>query len=194
MAKTALGEFDADERLAEVIARRDHPDGSMVSARSAFEQLYGRHMLPLRAFLLARVARSDVDDLDQLVWLSVWKSLPKAVPGPFRAWLFKIARNAIIDRSRKKHPGPLADGEADALPDGKLGQPDGRLIEEERKAALERCLAALKEEAAAVIRGRLGGEDYEAIGKARGIESSRAYSIFHKAKELLKTCVERALS
>ena len=55
----------------------------------------------LRAFLLARVARSEVDDLDQLAWLRVWKSLPDADPGPFRAWLFQIARNALIDHSRK---------------------------------------------------------------------------------------------
>jgi RNA polymerase sigma factor (sigma-70 family) len=180
MSTTARGESVSDEEMA--------------SARSAFDQLYRRHALLLRAFLLARVARSEVDDLDQLVWLRVWKSLPKAEPGPFRAWLFKIARNALIDQSRQKRPGLLAEGEADALIDDKPCQPDGRLIEHERKAALERCLARLKENAAAVIRGRLSGEDYEAIGKAQGIAPKQAHSIFHKAKELLKTCVKRALS
>jgi RNA polymerase sigma-70 factor, ECF subfamily len=194
MSITARGESISDEELAGVVARRDQAGGSMASARSAFDQLHVRHDPRLRAFLLARIARSEVDDVDQTTWLHIWKSLPDADPGPFRAWLFKIARNAMIDHHRKKRPGLLADGEAEAILDVRLGQPDGRLIEHERKAALERCLDKLDPNAAVVVRGRLSGEDYEAIAKAQGIDPRRLHSLFHKAKGLLKTCVERALS
>jgi hypothetical protein len=55
MATTALDESATDETLAERIARRDRPDGSMASARSAFEQLYRRHAPSQLAFLFARV-------------------------------------------------------------------------------------------------------------------------------------------
>jgi RNA polymerase sigma-70 factor (ECF subfamily) len=193
MATTA-SESVSDEELAGVVARRDQAGGSMSSARSALDRLYQRHDLPLKSFLMARVARSDVEDLAQLVWLRVWKALPEAKPGPFRAWLFEIARNAVIDQARKKRPGALADGEAGAIVDGKLGVPEDRLIEQERKAALERCLGKLKGDGGVVVRGRLSGEDYEAIAKAQNIETKRLHALFHKAKELLKTCVERALS
>jgi RNA polymerase sigma-70 factor (ECF subfamily) len=194
MASTA-SESTTDEELAGDVARRDQSGGSMASARSAFDQLYRRHALTLKAFMLARVARSDVDDLHQLVWLRVWKSLPEAKPGPFRAWLFEIARNSMIDHARKKRPGSLAEGEAGVLVDGKASQPESRLIEHERKTALERCLTKLKPETAVVVvRGRLSGEDYQSIAKAQGITPDRAYSLYHKAVKILQTCVERALS
>jgi RNA polymerase sigma-70 factor (ECF subfamily) len=194
MASTASDSI-TDEELAGIVARRDQAGGSMVSARSAFDQLYSRHALTLKAFLLARVARSDVDDLDQLVWLRVWRSLPKKEPGPFRAWVFEIARNAVYDRLRQKRPGSLVDGQVDAIVDGKLLQPEARLMELERKTALERCLTKLKPEIAmVVVRGRLSGEDYQSIAKAQGITPDRAYSLYHKAVKILQTCVERALS
>jgi RNA polymerase sigma-70 factor, ECF subfamily len=194
MSITARGESISDEELAGVVARRDQAGGSMASAVSAFDQLYGRHDLKLRLFLLARVNRSEVDDLSQLVWLRVWQSLPKADPGPFRAWLHQIARNALIDQIRKKRPEAFPDGDAGTLLDGKVGLPADLLIRRELTAAFEKCLGKLKEQIAAVVRGRLSGEDYEAIGKALSIEPRRAHSLFHKAKEPLKTCVERALS
>ncbi len=185
---TTSGETATDEALAGVVARRGQPGGSMASAGSAFDGLYRRHA-PL---LLARVARSDADDLHQVVWLRVWEFLPEADPGPFRGWLYKIAHNAVIDHARKKRPGPLGpDGD---LADARVAGPDLGLIESERTAALEACLAKLPPEAAALVRARLDGRDYSEIAKALGMVADQAYRRFHKAKAQLQTCVERALS
>jgi RNA polymerase sigma-70 factor (ECF subfamily) len=194
MSTTTSGESISDEQLAGDVARRDQAGGSMASARSAFDQLYVRHDPRLRAFLLARVARSEVDDIDQTTWLHIWKSLPDADPGPFRAWMFKIARNAMIDHFRKKHPGLLPDGEVEAILDGTFGQPEGLLIERELREAFERCLVKLKENAVVVVRGRLSGQSYEMIASAQGITTAQAYSLFYKAKEFLKTCVGPVIS
>ncbi len=192
MATTA-SESVSDEELAGVVARREQAGSSMTSAASALERLYQRHELPLKSFLMARVGRADAEDLSQLVWLRVWKSLPGAKPGPFRAWLFEIARNALVDHARKKRPGSLADDQAGGIVDGALGKPEARLVEHERKTALENCLARLKQEYAVVVRGRLSGEEYDSISKAQGIRPERAHSIYHKAVKLLKSCVERVL-
>ena len=56
----------------------------------------------LLAFVAQRVPSSDCDDLHQEVWQRVWASLPENYQSNnLRAWLHQIARNAIIDLSRK---------------------------------------------------------------------------------------------
>ena len=192
MATTAPVETVTDESLAEVVARRDRPGGSMASARTAFERLYDRHASLLLAFLRAR-AGIEADDLHQLVWLRVWEHLPASQPGPFRGWLHQIARHAMIDMARKKRPGLFGDGQAEAIADGRHASPAGSVEDRERAEALGNCLAKLPPEAAALVRRRLGGEEYEVIAAALQLTTARAHKLFYKAKEYLKSCVERAL-
>jgi RNA polymerase sigma factor (sigma-70 family) len=194
MATTALDESATDETLAERIARRDRPDGSMASARSAFEQLYRRHAPSLLAYLFARVGHEEAEDLHQYTWLRAWESLPVKKPGSFKGWLFEISRNAMIDRARKKRPGPFGDGQADALVDVRQGSPDLALADRERSEALESCLKLLSDRKVAVVRARLSGEDYRAIASSLEIAVEQAQRLYYKAKEFLKSCVERALS
>ncbi len=192
MATTARGEPVADERLAEVVARRDDPGGSIASAKSALDQLYRRHAPLLLAFLLARARRAEAEDIHQLVWLRVWRKLPEAKPGPFRGWLYQIARRLLIDQSRQKRPESLAEAEAGTIADQRAPSPFGRMIEGERAQALEGCLAELTEPAALAVRARLAGEDYESVAATLRITPEQAHRLFYKAKESLKSCVERA--
>lgn len=192
MATIAAGTPDIDEGLAEVVARRDLPGGSAASARLAFQRLYDRHAHLLLAFLRARAA-VEADDLHQVVWLRVWQHLPEAQPGPFRAWLHRIARNALIDDSRKKRPGAFADGQAEAVVDGRHATPGLAAEDRERANALEDCLGKLRPEVVALVRARLGGEGYEAIAGTLRITAEQAHRRFYKAKESLKACVEKVL-
>src|SRR4051794_37643012 len=131
-----------DEQLAAIVARREESDPASRAARAAFEVLYGRHAPPLLAFLAARVRRADLDDLHQDAWRRAWQHLPAGFRGGnFRAWLFRIARNLVIDRGCKPHLEALIEGET--LPDDRPEPPDARLIEHERREALRRCLERL---------------------------------------------------
>jgi RNA polymerase sigma-70 factor (ECF subfamily) len=182
-----------DEELAGTVARRAQSAGAMAPARDAFEQLYRRHAHLLLAFLAARVRRADLDDLHQDVWRRAWQHLPDGFRGgQFRAWLYQIARNALIDHARKKRPDPLDEG--GDVPDRRDGGPDRHLIEHERAEALRRCLGRLEAGAEALVRARLSGEDYAEIHRKLGLAPVRAHKAFHKAKALLKDCVERALA
>jgi RNA polymerase sigma factor (sigma-70 family) len=182
----------ADEDLAQIVARRLQSDGAMASARSAFEELYSRHARPLLAFLASRVRRADLDDLHQEVWQKVWHRLPDAFHGgQFRAWLHQIARNAVIDHARKKRPETL--DEEVLLPDDRQESIDSRILEEERRAILGRCLEHLDQEAATLVRARLSGEAYTEICSALGLKPERARKVFHMAKAQLQACIERAL-
>jgi RNA polymerase sigma-70 factor (ECF subfamily) len=184
-----------DEELAALIALRADSVEAMRRAHEAAHFLYLRHARLLRTFLVARVARSEVDDLHQQTWQLVWRHLPGHFRElkNFRAWLYKIARHALIDQARKKQPVP-----ADNLDTKEAARdddsPERLLIENERRVALERCLERLGAGPVALVRARLGGEDYEVVCKRLGLKSNKAYKMLHKAKKQMKTCMERALS
>ena len=145
------------------------------------------------AFLAARVHANDVEDVHQAVWERVWQHLPDGFRGGnFKAWLYRIARNYLLDQGRRRPTETVAD--AEFLADERQPSPLERLLDEERKRALERCLGKLEGELAALVRARLGGEGYEEICARLGWPLHRAHRLFHSAKEQLHTCVERALS
>jgi RNA polymerase sigma factor (sigma-70 family) len=190
---TSVRERDqTDDQLAAAAARRDESGAVPRAAQIAFEELYRRHAPLLFAFLAARAPASDREDLHQEVWRRVWQYLP----GHFRggnlsAWLHEIARNVRFDHGRKRKAVALDDGEV--LEDPRVGQADDRLLEDERREALRRCLEMLIAPADAIVKARLAGEDYSEICRRLGLEPKRAHKLYHTAKEQLKTCVERAL-
>jgi RNA polymerase sigma-70 factor (ECF subfamily) len=180
-----------DERLAEHVAGRDESDRAWRSAQDACELLYRRHARLLSAFLAARVRRDELDDVHQAVWERVWQHLPQRFRGgDFRAWLYRIARNYLIDQGRKRQATPLEDDKD--FPDPRPGRPDETLLERERMDLLSRCLGKLDARSAAVVRARLGGESYDTLCPRLGLRPESAHKMFHQAKAQLQACVQQA--
>src|SRR5689334_18006064 len=112
-----------DEQLGMKLSRRERSAADLAAARDACEQLYARHARGLLAFLAARVRREDVEDAHQRVWQRAWDAAPRQFQGGnFRAWLYCIARNDLIDASRKKRALPL--GPDEPLVDHRMGSPE----------------------------------------------------------------------
>ena len=178
-----------DEQLAAVLARRDESDRARQLAQDACRTLYDRHARLLLAFLTTRVGRHDAEDVQQLVWQRVWQSAAGGFQGGnFRAWLYQIARNAVIDLARKKKHESLGDVEpADSRPQAA----GARLEQEERAQALSHCLEKLDEAMGLLVRARLSGESYDAVCTRMQLTPARAHKLFHVAKEQLQTCMER---
>ena len=89
----ASAELSGDARLVEAAREGD---------RSAFEALYGRYAPMVHGMLLARVPRSDADDLTQEVFLTVFRRLHTLRdPGAFGGWVAMIARNRAMDFHRR---------------------------------------------------------------------------------------------
>ncbi len=66
----------------------------------AFGELYERYVQTIFRFIYARLDdRQDAEDLTEEVFLRVWQALPdyREQGVPFLAFLFRIARNAVID-------------------------------------------------------------------------------------------------
>jgi RNA polymerase sigma-70 factor, ECF subfamily len=178
-----------DEQLAAVLARRGESDRAWQLAQDACRSLYDRHARLLLSFLATRVGLHDAEDVQQLVWQRIWQSGAGGFQGGnFRAWLYQIARNAIIDLARKKKHQPLGEVEPADLRPQEAG---ARLEQEERSQALSHCLEKLEEAMALLVRARLAGESYEAVCARMQLTPARAHKLFHTAKEQLQTCMER---
>jgi RNA polymerase sigma factor (sigma-70 family) len=182
-----------DQELIRAIARGGTSPRSPAwqDASLAFQTLYDRLSLRLLAYLATRVSSNDIDDLHQAVWQRVWQQLATGTEvKEFRKYLFKTAHNLIIDEYRKMRPRELGDT-APTIPADE--QPEQTILADERSEILENCLRQLDSDAAAVVRARLQGDRYDEICEQLGMDLSRAYKLFHLAKEQLTTCVGRAL-
>src|SRR3954454_19351094 len=88
--------------------------------RSAFELLYQRYARPVFGLALRRLGdRGRAEDAVQETFASIWRSAGTYRPerGPGAPWLYGVARNAIIDRSRARAEPPAeAPDEASLAP------------------------------------------------------------------------------
>lgn len=161
--------------------------------REAYQALYSRHAPALLAFLATRAAGADRDDLHQEIWLTVWQQLPGGFRGGnFRAWLFTIARHRLIDRHRRRRPDQLDDegNRTDSRPEN---SPLWAILEQERQVRLASCLERLdgvNASAGKLVRGRLGGEQYDSLCRQLGISENKAYKLWHEAVRVLQACVD----
>jgi len=73
---------------------------------SSFDELYRRHVGRIYRYVRTQVeVEQDALDLTQLVFLRALEALPRyRSSAPFGAWLFRIARNAVIDNHRLRRP------------------------------------------------------------------------------------------
>jgi len=86
--------IDTDEALMLAFAAGD---------MTAFDELYARHRHNLYAFLAREIPAAYLDNLFQDIWVRVMRSrMSYQTKVSFRAWLFQIARNLIIDLRREK--------------------------------------------------------------------------------------------
>jgi RNA polymerase sigma-70 factor (ECF subfamily) len=72
----------------------------------AFGELYECHAPAIFRYLYAHLdSQMDAEDLTGEVFLKAWQSLPKYTQrgAPFLAFLFRIARNALVDHYRQAH-------------------------------------------------------------------------------------------
>lgn len=91
-----------DGELIQRVAERD---------REAFDELYRRYTRPLLGLALRRLGdRGRAEDALQEAFAAVWRSAASYDPerGAGAAWLYTVARNAIVDGARRR-PEPPAE-------------------------------------------------------------------------------------
>lgn len=159
------GDDEALERLV-----REARDGDP----EAFGQIFDQFHEPIYRFIASRVrSPSDAEDLTQLVFVKALEALPRfeARGVPFGGWLFRLARNAVIDHARTRRDHLELDALAER-PGSERGPEDAASIREELDA-MARALAALTDEQRETIElrffaGLSAREAAEAMGKQEG--------------------------
>jgi RNA polymerase sigma-70 factor, ECF subfamily len=140
----------------------------------AFGLLFDHYHLPVYRYVASRVHRpSDAEDLTQLVFVKALEALPRYESRgiPFGGWLFRLARNAVIDHVRTRHEHADLDtaiGQAghEAGPDeltvarqdlDEVARALDALTDEQREALALRFFGGLSAREAAAVMGKQEG-------------------------------------
>jgi len=140
----------------------------------AFGMIFDHYHDSIYRFIASRVGRpSDAEDLTQLVFVKALEALPRYVSRgvPFGGWLFRLARNAVIDHVRTRHDHMELDSLIEAA-HGDAG-PDEIAVVRQELDAVGAALAGLTEEQREAISlrffaGLSAREAAEAMGKQEG--------------------------
>ncbi|HYN69473.1 MAG TPA: sigma-70 family RNA polymerase sigma factor [Candidatus Eisenbacteria bacterium] len=142
--------------------------------REAFGQIFDEYHQPIYRFVVSRVGRpSDAEDLTQLIFVKALEALPRYTARgiPFGGWLFRLARNAVIDhvRTRRDHLELTSEVQR---PTEEAG-PEATAALRQDLDAVGRALGTLTDEQREVIELRFFGglsarEAAEAMGKQEG--------------------------
>src|ERR671931_914594 len=111
----------------------------------AFGRLYDRHVDAVYRYIYYRVRDdAEAEDLTSDVFMRALKAMPRYEPRQaFLAWLYRIARNAVIDRARRaKKQVSYEDALEHPTPD-QIVDPDDQILERAENSALRAALSKL---------------------------------------------------
>ena len=157
--------------------------------RAALEQLYARYARPVFGLALRRLGdRGRAEDAVQETFISIWRSAKTYRPerGSGAPWLYAVARNAIVDRSRAKSDIPAEVPDEAAAESG----PDDRAEQSWTRWRVHRALEELSEREREVIelaywRDLSQSEVAESLGIPLGTVKTRTRSGLQRLADIL---------
>jgi RNA polymerase sigma-70 factor (ECF subfamily) len=152
----------------------------------AFEMLYSRYRAPLYRYVLRMVGdEATANDLYQGSWEKIIRARRRYRPtAPFRAWMYRIAHNHVMDHFRRVRPeGDLPPTE---LVSDLMG-PDEQLAMESRNLDLQAAIDSLPTEQKDTLLLKLeSGLDLHTIAEVTGVNPETAKSRLRYAVKRLK--------
>jgi RNA polymerase sigma-70 factor, ECF subfamily len=166
----------------DLVPTRPPPAGAFPCVFAAWQA----HAAELRGYLRHRVGDADVaDDLLQDVFVKAMRQGRHfcALDHP-RAWLFQVARNALVDRLRTQHAHePVTDALADSS--AQAAEPPAPI--DALSDCVARTLAELAPEDAAILRAcDLEGQTQRDYAAAHGLGLPAAKSRLLRARQRLR--------
>jgi RNA polymerase sigma-70 factor (ECF subfamily) len=137
------------------------PDSDLISrAQSgdadAFGELYQRYVDPIYRYIRLRLDDTrTAEDMTEMVFLRSFEALPsyRERGHPFSAFLYRVARNMLVDHYRAKRAHvPLDEAE---LEEGERLAPEDDLIKQHHDQIVRKALASLPSDYQEVIRLRV---------------------------------------
>ena len=126
--------------------------------KQSFGRLYDKYYQNILGYLFIRLNnKEDAEDMTEVVFLKVWDHIPefgKRNRGKnFRAWLYRIAHNTVVDHYRTRKNTESLDFEQRSLEP----QPETLLIKSEEKGKIVHAIQQLDRSAQNVIACRFFG-------------------------------------
>ena len=159
----------------------------------AFGRIYEIHAGSVFRYLFAHVDdRLDAEDLTEEVFLRTWQSLAgfRERGLPFRAYLFRVAHNALVDHYRRANRQPPAsDIEDDRLPD-QLPDPSQALPTHLERKEIRRLMGQLRQDYCTVLDLRfLADLSTEETALVMGRSLGAVRVLQHRALEALRKLI-----
>lgn len=130
----------------DTVQPRELSDGELIERigagdRDAFEELYGRYARPVLGLALRRLGdRGRAEDALQDAFAAVWRSASSfdRRRGKGGAWLYTVARNAIVDGARRRPEPPMEPFDEPSEESGPAERAEASWLSWRVHAALER--------------------------------------------------------
>lgn len=161
----------------------------------AFGQLYDRYLQPIYGFIYYQVTNvQEAEDLTEIVFIKAFEKLPDFRTAKkmenFRAWLYRIARNTVIDHYRTAKPLTALDPEF-PLASGDAG-PEERIQMDETVGRIRSALLEIDELYRQVIVLRFIQElNYAETSAALGLTENYIRVIQFRALRKLREQIDR---
>jgi RNA polymerase sigma-70 factor (ECF subfamily) len=176
---------------------RERSDEALMQAyvggdMAAFECLYARHRGPLYRFILRQAGdEATANDLYQGSWEKIIRARGSyTASAPFKAWMYRIARNHVVDHFRRVRPTSSLSPETMRTD---APGPVQALIGEQTACRLAAAVNALPVEQREVLLLKLeGGFDLRTIAEITGVGQETAKSRLRYAVDKLKSSLGSA--
>jgi len=112
---------------------------------NAFGQLYDRYQPEIVRYLVYRTGDPEAaEDLAQQVFLKAWQAIPRYEDRgvPFKAWLYRMAHNQMVDHFRTRRPTSDLEGVEVA----EEAEAEARVLAAETQERLQAALGRLSED------------------------------------------------
>ena len=171
------------------VPERDLVARAQAGDTAAFGSLYERHMDGIYRYVYYRVSdRDEAEDLTETIFVKAWEALPRYRPqgATFRAWLYRIARNTVIDRHRtRKEVVPLE--QARGWLDLEASSPEAAAEAAQESARLGAALARLRPRLREVILHRfVAGLSHAETAQAMGLRVGHVRVLQHRALKQMR--------
>ncbi len=171
---------DPNHRLLQSAAQGD---------KKSFGKLYERYLDEIYRYVFIKIGnQQSAEDITEETFIKTWKSLSRIYQGDgridnLRAWLYRIAKNLVVDYYRKNKPeiviGPnIAEN---------LQSPEEIVIEQEESTWIVSALQKLKPDFQQIIILRLINDmSHKEIASIMGISEGHSRILLYRALKNLK--------
>ena len=154
----------------------------------AFDELYARHAARLFGFLRAQLpTKADAEDVTHEAILAALESQEVTFDrGSFRTWLYRIARNRVLNRARSQGRGRGAMALIQAGGEEPEALADDRLAREEMLRALDGAVSRLPAALSELYHLRSSGLSYEEMATVLEIPLGTIKSRMNQMVDVLR--------